>query len=112
MAMFNATNIVSKISKLLKDQTFSRYEKNCLKDCSELYSDARSELEDAVGAFKSGDLYTANIKVSSAMDASVTCEDQFKDKKAAKSPLTKDNNIYFQINVMSLAFIEMFHHRS
>ncbi|KAI4315171.1 hypothetical protein L6164_028012 [Bauhinia variegata] len=105
----NTTNIVSIISKLLQNQTFTQHEKACLKDCFHLYSDALSELQDALNAFKSKDLDTANIKVSAVLDACVTCEDQFKDKKGEACPLTNDNNIYFQLNAISLAFIQMCH---
>ncbi|XP_028230435.1 uncharacterized protein LOC114410688, partial [Glycine soja] len=38
-------------------------------------------IDDAVVAFKSKDLDTASINLSATLDNSVTCEDQFKDKK-------------------------------
>ncbi|KAK7263353.1 hypothetical protein RJT34_30941 [Clitoria ternatea] len=104
----NGTIIVSLISELLKNKSFDHYAKACLLDCSKLYSDSLSDLEDAVAAFESKDFDTANIKASAALDNSVTCEDQFKDKKGESSPLTKENHIFFQLNVMSLAFIQMF----
>ncbi|KAK7251839.1 hypothetical protein RIF29_35401 [Crotalaria pallida] len=108
----NGTNIISNIVKLLKNQTFDKYAKACLKDCYDLYNDSLSTLEDAMVAFKSKDFGTVNIKLSAAMDGSVTCEDQFKDKKGEVSPLTKENNDFFQLNVMSLVFIEMCHQHS
>nr|POF04333.1 putative invertase inhibitor [Quercus suber] len=54
---------------------------------------------------------TADIEVSSAMDASGTCEDGFKEMKVKRivSPLTKDNNIFFQLSAISLAFINICH---
>ncbi|XP_040870580.1 uncharacterized protein, partial [Glycine max] len=56
-------------------------------------------IDDAVVAFKSKDLDTASINLSATLDNSVTCEDQFKDKKGeTSSPLTKENNVYFQLN--------------
>ncbi|XP_061359079.1 putative invertase inhibitor [Gastrolobium bilobum] len=104
----NGTNIISFISKLLKNQTFDQYAKACLQDCFDLYKDSLSSLEDAMVAFKCKDLDTAGIKVSAALDDSVTCEDQFKDKKGEISPLTMENHVYFELNVISLAFIQMF----
>ncbi|KAG4933267.1 hypothetical protein JHK82_047571 [Glycine max] len=104
----NVTNMVSIISNLLKNKTFDQYTKACLKDCFDLYSDSLSALDDAVVAFKSKDLDTAGINLSASLDNSVTCEDQFKDKKGETSPITKENNVYFQLNVISLAFIQMF----
>ncbi|CAJ1943177.1 unnamed protein product [Sphenostylis stenocarpa] len=105
----NGTNMVSIISKLMKDKTFDQYAKVCLRDCFDLYSDSLSDLDDAVVAFKSKDLDTAAINLSASLDNSVTCEDQFKDKKGEASPLTKENRVFFQLNVISLAFIQMFH---
>ncbi|XP_019430486.1 PREDICTED: putative invertase inhibitor isoform X2 [Lupinus angustifolius] len=106
----NGTNIIANILKLLNNQTFSQYTKACLKDCFDLYKGSISTLNDAMVAFKSKDFGTANIKLSAALDTSVTCEDQFKDKKGEVSPLTKENKVYFQLNVISLAFIQMFNH--
>ncbi|KAI9086997.1 hypothetical protein K1719_030958 [Acacia pycnantha] len=102
----NGTNIVSTIHDLLKDPKFSDYAKKCLQDCSELYSDALSDLDDAIVAFKSKDFNSATTEISAAMTNSVTCEDQFMDGNE-KSPLTQENKIYFELNAMSLAFIQM-----
>ncbi|KAF7810027.1 putative invertase inhibitor [Senna tora] len=106
----NATTMVSNISNILKEKKkkkkLSEYTKACLKDCFDLYSNSVSELEDAMGAYRSRDLDTANVKISAALDACVTCEDQFGDR-GEKSPLTEDNGYYSMLNSMSLVFIEM-----
>jgi pectinesterase inhibitor-like protein len=111
LSISNATKIASKISELLKGQSFDmqKYARSCLKDCFQLYMDAVSSLKDAMRAFKSRDFATANMEVSSAMDASSTCQDGFKEKKGQASPLTKDNQIFFQLTAFSLAFINMCH---
>jgi pectinesterase inhibitor-like protein len=83
--------------------------KSCLNDCFQLYMDAVSSLKDAMKALKSRDFATANIEVSSAMDASITCQDGFKERKGQVSPLTKDNQMFFQLTAFSLAFIIMCH---
>lgn len=103
----NGTNIISIISEQMKNQTYDQYMKGCLKDCFDLYNDSLSSLEDALAAFKSNDLDTANINVSAALDSSDTCEDQFKEKEGEISPLTKENHDYFQLNAISLGFIQM-----
>jgi len=108
----NGTNTVSMISKFLKDKSFDKYAKVCLQDCYDLYSDSLSDLDDAVVAFKQKDFDTAATKLSASLDNSVTCEVQFKDKKGEKSPLTKENKVYFQLNVISLAFIQMLRQHS
>ncbi|CAJ2635138.1 putative invertase inhibitor [Trifolium pratense] len=108
----NGTKIISIISKQLQNQTQDEYVKSCLQDCFDLYNDSLSSLDDALVAFnKSKDLDTAGINVSAALDDSVTCEDQFKERKEKNetSPLTKENRVYFQLNVISLSFIQMIH---
>ncbi|KAK4260291.1 hypothetical protein QN277_003431 [Acacia crassicarpa] len=108
----NATNIISIISNLLKEDPtnstkfLSQYSKECLKDCSDLYSDSLSDLDDAMRAFESQDFNTASIKISASMEASVTCENQFSDGNE-ESPLTDKDNTYFELNAMSLALINM-----
>lgn len=98
-------SIVSTISNnLLKNPKFSDYVKKCLKDCSEQYSDSLSTLDEAIEALKSKDYYSAGIKVSAALDASDDCENGFKEGNE-ESPLTEDNKVYFELNAMSLAFL-------
>ncbi|MED6159829.1 hypothetical protein PIB30_045768 [Stylosanthes scabra] len=110
----NGTNIISKISKLLRNNNNNNnkhlidpYARGCLKDCFDLYKDSLSDLEDATTALGSKDFDTAAIKLSAALDDPVTCEDQFKEKKGVSSPLTKDNKVYFQLNIIALAFTQM-----
>ncbi|XP_058755247.1 pectinesterase inhibitor 12-like [Vicia villosa] len=110
----NGTNIISIISHDLQNQTHGEYVKACLKDCFDLYNDSLESLDNAMVAFNtSKDLDTANINVSAALDDSVTCEDQFKERKEENetSPLTQENHVYFQLNVISLSFIQMIRQR-
>ncbi|KAB2021454.1 hypothetical protein E1A91_D07G144000v1 [Gossypium mustelinum] len=106
-AIANATAIGSKISKLLDNKRVGMFARNCLKDCSELYSLAGSSLEAGLDAFQAVDYGTANAEISAALDAPVTCEDQFKEKKGLVSPLTKENNNFRQLTAIPLAFMKM-----
>ncbi|KAK8626231.1 hypothetical protein V6N13_133882 [Hibiscus sabdariffa] len=106
-AISNSSSIGSLITKLLSDKGLEPYVRSCLQDCSELYSDAGSNLGKGEQAFEGKDYGTANSVISAAMDSSSTCEDQFKEKKGVVSPLTKENNSFFQLNAISLAFINM-----
>ncbi|KAK8288710.1 hypothetical protein V6Z12_D07G142900 [Gossypium hirsutum] len=106
-AIANATAIGSKISKLLDNKRVGMFARNCLKDCSELYSLAGSSLEAGLDAFQAVDYGTANAEISAALDAPVTCEDQFKEKKGLVSPLTKENNNFCQLTAIPLAFMKM-----
>ncbi|KAL1333392.1 hypothetical protein HN51_062219 [Arachis hypogaea] len=108
----NGTNIISKISRLLRNKNYlvDPYVRACLKDCFDLYHDSLYSLEDAAAAFRSKDFYTAITKLSAASDDPTTCEDQFKEKKGVSSPLTKDNQVYYQLNIIALAFTQMCNH--
>ncbi|KAK9927823.1 hypothetical protein M0R45_024989 [Rubus argutus] len=105
LTISNATSINSTISRLLVDKRFDKYAKECLQDCLELYSDSVPTLQEAIGAFQAKDYDKANIEVSSAMDASTTCEDGFKEKRGEVYPLKKENHNFCQLNAISLAFI-------
>lgn len=105
LTLSNATYINWYISdKLLKDTRFDPYSKACLNDCHELYSDAIPNLKDVLDDFKRKDYFKANIELSSAMDASATCEDGYKEKKGAVSPLAREDQIFFQLCAIALAF--------
>lgn len=109
LTISNAKNISSHIEQLLSLKSFDKHTKIGLQDCLELYSDAHSTLLEAMENVKLKDYEGANVEISSAMDASTTCEDGLKEKKGEVSPLTKENSIFFQFTVISLAFINMFH---
>ncbi|KAI3441920.1 PMEI domain-containing protein [Psidium guajava] len=109
LTISNATEISSRILKLLQNKRLSHFAQDCLMACSELYSDACSKLRGVVDDFGSRDYYKANVDVSAVMDAAVTCEDGFKERKGLVSPLTKENDMFFQMNAISLAFIAMLH---
>ncbi|TYH81531.1 hypothetical protein ES332_D03G207300v1 [Gossypium tomentosum] len=106
-AMANATSIGSIISKLLDNKTLDTYARHCLEDCSELYSGAGSSIQSGGKAFEGKDYGTANAEISSAMDAPDTCEEQFKEKKGYVSPLTKENNNFFQLLAIILSFMNL-----
>ncbi|XP_057971717.1 putative invertase inhibitor [Malania oleifera] len=107
----NALRIGRLVQNLLnsQDMKMSDYTKNCLKDCSELYADAVDSVKEAVDSFKGRDYDSANIKMSAAMDASSTCEDQFKEGKGSKSPMTESSKQMFQLSGMALTIINMLH---
>ncbi|OVA07569.1 Pectinesterase inhibitor domain [Macleaya cordata] len=108
LAITNANSTSSYIKNLLKKNQ-KRVDNKYLKDCLELYTDAIPDLQEVLEAFKSRDYFKANIQMSSAMDASSTCEDGFKEKKGLVSPLTKKNNDFFQLTAIALAITNLVH---
>ncbi|XP_043717994.1 putative invertase inhibitor [Telopea speciosissima] len=108
----NATKIGSRIGELLNDGKISPDVKERLKDCQDLYSDVKSDVNDAIDAFKSKDYIKANLEVSSASDASTTCEDGFTEKPGLKSPLSIENDNFFQLSVIALSITKFLHETS
>ncbi|XP_015580600.1 putative invertase inhibitor [Ricinus communis] len=108
LTISNSTNIKSYISQLLYQKNMDTYTRGALKDCLELYSNANSKLHEAIrDSMKLKDYFKANLDVSAAMDSSSTCEDGFKEKRGVVSPLTKENNVFFQLTAVVLSFINM-----
>ncbi|KAI3834610.1 hypothetical protein MKX03_029135 [Papaver bracteatum] len=83
--------------------------KPCLEDCLDLYSDALDSIPKAMQYFKDKDYSSANIAMSAAMDASVTCEDGFKEGVCQHliSPLSKQDGEFFQLTAISLTITNM-----
>ncbi|RZC57058.1 hypothetical protein C5167_004359 [Papaver somniferum] len=104
-----ARSIHSYIAQILEDGKEVPAAKPCLEDCLDLYSDAPDSIPKAVQYFKDKDYSSANIEMSAAMDASVTCEDGFTEVVSQHliSPLTKQDGDFFQLTAISLAITNM-----
>ncbi|KAB2074207.1 hypothetical protein ERO13_A07G126650v2 [Gossypium hirsutum] len=102
----NATSMGSLITSLLDKKSIGIFARNCLEDCSELYSLAVSNLRRGGKAFEGKDFGSANIEITAAMDAPITCEDGFKEKGLVSS-LTKENKNFFQLTAIPLVFMKM-----
>ncbi|KAI3834755.1 hypothetical protein MKX03_003482 [Papaver bracteatum] len=105
----NATSVHSYILQILKDGKQVPAAKPCLENCLDLYSDALDSIPEAMQYFKDKDYSSANIEMSAAMDASVTCEDGFKEvlSQYLISPLTKQDGDFSQLTAISLAITNM-----
>ncbi|KAB2614555.1 invertase inhibitor [Pyrus ussuriensis x Pyrus communis] len=102
----NVTDTRHYIKHLLKNKKLDPYVRACLSDCLELYSDAIPTIKKALMNYKSKKYNAANIEVSSVIDATITCEDGFKQGRLV-SPLTKRNNYTFQLSIIALSFINL-----
>ncbi|XWS38684.1 hypothetical protein CRYUN_Cryun19dG0152900 [Craigia yunnanensis] len=107
IAISNATKINSIISKLLENKNLENYTRMCLEDCSELYSDAGSSLQSASHSVESKAYKAAIFTLSAVLTDSDTCEEGFKEKEGLVSPLLKENNDFYQLTAISLAFASM-----
>lgn len=107
-ALSKTTSMKGIVDKILKDNKYEKYSEKPLRDCLELYSDAKNSLTEALSIVKSRDYKTANVVLSAAMGAPPSCEIGFKEgKKTLKSPFTKDNDVLFQMILIPLAFTDM-----
>ncbi|KAM3323153.1 putative invertase inhibitor [Capsicum chacoense] len=104
---YNLTDTRCHVKKLLKEKNLDPYVKRCLKDCLELYSDAIPTIKLAMKSYNAKKYYDANIQISSVMDAPTTCEDGFKEKEGVVSPLTKRNDITFQLSAVALSVMNL-----
>ncbi|KAK7386193.1 hypothetical protein VNO78_26230 [Psophocarpus tetragonolobus] len=105
----NVTDTNAHINELLKkgNKSIDPFIKACLGDCLEVYSDTISTFRDAIRDYKAKRYADCNVKLSSIIDASTTCEDGFKQKNDAISPLTKRNEDTFQLSAIALSIVNM-----
>ncbi|VVB08202.1 unnamed protein product [Arabis nemorensis] len=115
LVMASTANAASKtaslkgiVDKILKEKKYNKESELPLRDCLQLYSDATDSLNEALTSVKSRDYKTANMVLSAAMNAPTTCETRFKERKTPqKSPVTKDNDVLYQMISIPLAFTNM-----
>lgn len=102
----NVTDSRCLVKRFLEDKKPDKGTKAAMKDCLELYSDSAYALSDASKDFKAGRFSDANIKVSSVMDGSTTCDQGF-DDLGVSSPLKNENGYIFQLSAITLSIIKM-----
>ncbi|RDY05472.1 hypothetical protein CR513_10688, partial [Mucuna pruriens] len=104
----NVTDTNAHINNLLnKNKNLDPFIKECLNDCLEVYSDSISTFREAIRDYKAKRYADCNVKLSSIIDASTTCEDGFKQNNDATSPLTKRNKDTFQLSAIALSIVNM-----
>ncbi|XP_055815071.1 putative invertase inhibitor [Solanum dulcamara] len=104
---YNVTDTRCHVKILFKDKNLDPYVRRCLKDCSDLYSDAIPTIKLAMKNYNSKKYYDANIQISAIIAAATTCEDQFKEKEGVVSPLTKRNENTFQLSAIALSIMNL-----
>ncbi|KAM7508888.1 hypothetical protein LguiA_019341 [Lonicera macranthoides] len=104
---YNLTDTRCHIKQLIKNtkNKFDPFEKNCLKDCFELYSNAIPSVKGALKYFNKKKYGDVNVMVSGVLDAAVTCEDGFNGREGLVSPLTKRNKDTFELAAMTLSVL-------
>ncbi|KAK4269842.1 hypothetical protein QN277_022949 [Acacia crassicarpa] len=95
---------IKNLLKKKKEKKIDPFIKECLDDCLEVFSDAIANVNDAIKDYKAKLYADCNVKVSSVLDASTTCEDGFKEKNVV-SPLTKRNGDAFQLSAIALFIV-------
>lgn len=102
----NVNDTIIFAKTLLENFRGDNFTREGLEDCVEVYEDAFVTLYESARDYRGARFNDANIKVSSVIDASSTCEDGFGDFRVV-SPLTKQNNHTFQLCAISLSIIDM-----
>lgn len=107
-AMLKTSNLKDNAAKILKEKKYENDSLKPLRDCLEIYSDAKDSLTEALMIIRSRDYKTVNVVLSAAMGAPSTCETGFKERKPPqKSPFTKENHVLFQMILIPLAFTNL-----
>ncbi|XP_015939289.1 putative invertase inhibitor [Arachis duranensis] len=105
----NVTDTRAQIKEILKKNKnkLDPFAKECLDDCLQVYSDAIATIKEAIKDYKAKRYADSNVKLSSVIDASTTCEDGFNQRNGVVSPLTKRNKDTFLLSAISLSIINM-----
>ncbi|GMH13769.1 hypothetical protein Nepgr_015610 [Nepenthes gracilis] len=106
LARDNATDTRCYIRQYMKSKAkvLDPRAKAALDDCLELYSDSIATLLEAMQDYRAKRFADVNVKVSSVIDGSDTCEDGFTEGGIA-SPLSRQNNFSFQLSAMVLSIV-------
>ncbi|XP_021853593.2 putative invertase inhibitor [Spinacia oleracea] len=102
----NVNSTTFLVQTLLENNKVDNCTKSGLEDCLQLYSNSMFTIREVARDYRARRLNGANVKLSSVMEASTTCEDGFKDVGVG-SPLTKHNNDTFQLSAIALSIICM-----
>ncbi|XP_019449764.1 PREDICTED: putative invertase inhibitor [Lupinus angustifolius] len=103
----NVSDTITYTKKLLNKKKLDPFIKECLDDCLHVYSDALTTLREAIRDYKGKRYDDSNVKLSSVIDTSTTCEDGFNQNNGVISPLTKRNKDNFQLSAIALSIINM-----
>ncbi|KAJ9185953.1 hypothetical protein P3X46_005521 [Hevea brasiliensis] len=106
MTSLNAVEIHKRIS-LLFNTSSDEFIKQCLTDCSEIYTDATDQLEDSMVALDFKSYNDVNTWVTAAMTDAQSCEDGFNEKSGIVSPLSDINKKFTQLCSISLAITNL-----
>ncbi|VVB08206.1 unnamed protein product [Arabis nemorensis] len=97
-AMTNMTNVKGIVEKILKERkNKSRLSEKLLRECVKLYSKGNDSLTKAFKYIKLRDYKIAHRNFSDARYVSRTCEMQFNGDNNQTSPVTKENDLLFEM---------------
>lgn len=108
LALQNATNTILTIEKMLISKEFDPFAIDCLRDCLEIYAATITMLVDAFAAFLYEHFDIATVLMRTVMDATITCDEEFTQKKGELTPLAKENYNLFQLSDISMCIIKKF----
>ncbi|KAI6682061.1 hypothetical protein NL676_035942 [Syzygium grande] len=81
------------------------YTRRCLSDCTEMYGDSSSRMEDVIPAYRAGRYADVQTWLSGVLTCEDTCESQFSERGKV-SPLTKQNRDTRQLGTIALCIVD------
>lgn len=81
------------------------YTRRCLSDCTEMYGDSSSRMEDVIPAYRAGRYADVQAWLSGVLACEDTCESQFSEGGKV-SPLTKQNRDTRQLGTIALCIVD------
>ncbi|ESQ39846.1 hypothetical protein EUTSA_v10001202mg [Eutrema salsugineum] len=104
-AMVNTTNVKGILEKILKERKYkSKLSAKLMRDCIKLYSNGIDSLTKALKFIKMRDYRKVSDNISDARAAPRTCEMGFNGDNNQTSPVTKENDVLFQMADIPQAF--------
>ncbi|KFK31417.1 hypothetical protein AALP_AA6G109300 [Arabis alpina] len=97
-AMKNMTNVRGIVEKILKERKYkTRLSEKLLRECLKLYSEGNDSLIKGIQYFKVRNYKRAHGNINDARYAPRTCEMKFNGDNNQTSPITKENDILFDL---------------
>ncbi|CAA7046863.1 unnamed protein product [Microthlaspi erraticum] len=104
-AISNMTNVKGIVEKILKERKYkSRLSEKLLRDCSKLYSEGNDFLTKSLKYINSRNYQEVDNSIAKAGTVPRTCEMGFNGDNNQTSPVTKDNDVLFEVVTIPRSF--------
>lgn len=84
-----AEKYLEAMKKRVEDPSTSEANKECLKQCQEVYDSAMDDMKNTIEDMESGDYYKASVDISAVSTNVDTCQECYGDRKRPQDPEAK-----------------------